>query len=177
MKNLIFPTFVLAALAPACVVHNSAEVRQEIVSADAGEREYLFAPLRALDGRWEGLDPHGSKQVVEFKLTANGTALREVMFPGSKEEMTNMYTLDGNSALMTHYCAGGNQPHMRARALDEGRMVFESDGVSDLKSEAEPYMGAMTMVFVSPNQIEQHWTAYNRGAVDHNAVFLLERVH
>jgi hypothetical protein len=176
MKNLIFPTFVLAALAPACVVHNSAEVRQEIVSADAGEREYLFAPLRALDGRWEGLDPHGSKQVVEFKLTANGTALREVMFPGSKEEMTNMYTLDGNRLRMTHYCAGGNQPHLIGNLAAEKRYEFESEVVSDLKKADDLYMGSMTLVLVDADHIEEHWRALKSGKVDHEVVFQLARV-
>jgi hypothetical protein len=164
----------LSIAAPACRSTGGPRV----VDADPAKRAELLGALTALEGRWQVQGPAGeAPSYVEFKTTAAGSAVREVMFPGTQHEMTNMYTLDGNSALMTHYCAGGNQPHMRARALDADRLVFESDGVSDLKSESEPYMGAMTLVFVSPNQIEQHWTAYNRGAVDHNAVFVLERVH
>ncbi len=45
------------------------------------------------------------------------------MYPGMEHEMTNMYTLDGNTLVMTHYCAGGNQPRMRATGVENGRVV------------------------------------------------------
>jgi hypothetical protein len=176
MKHLLLPMLALASLACSCVVHEHGEVRQQIVSADAHEREALFAPLRALEGRWEGLDPQGNKQTVEFKLTSGGSALREVMFPGSEHEMTNMYTLDGNRLRMTHYCAGGNQPHLLGSMVQAGRIEFESEVVSDLKQADELYMGSMTLVLVDADHIEEHWRALKSGKVDHEVVFPLTRV-
>ncbi|MEZ6019293.1 MAG: hypothetical protein R3F17_04090 [Planctomycetota bacterium] len=43
--------------------------------------------------------------------------MREIMFPGQPFEMTNVYRLDGNDLCVTHFCAVGNQPQMRATAL------------------------------------------------------------
>jgi hypothetical protein len=176
MKNLILPAFAIASLAPACVIHEQAEVRQQIVSANANEREALFAPVRALEGRWEGQDPEGNKLTVEFKLTSGGSAVREEMFPASEHEMTNMYTLDGNRLRMTHYCAMGNQPHLIGSMRQAGRIEFETEVVSDLKKADEPYMGWMTLVLVDADHIEEHWRALTSGKVDHETVFKLARV-
>jgi hypothetical protein len=175
MKNQLFPAFCLASLASACCVTTGTEVRQQIVSANKGEREHLFAPLRALEGRWEEQAPDGTVHAVEFELTSKGTALRETMLPGSENEMINMYTLDGNALRMTHYCAGGNQPHLIGRLTREGRYEFESEVVTDLKQADEMYMGSMTLVLVDADHIEEHWKALRSGKVDHEMVFKLTR--
>jgi len=172
MQSKNFLAIALSFLPLAC---QSTSARQ-VVPVDPAKREALFAPLRALEGRWEGLDPSGAPHATEFHLSSAGSALREVMFPGSAREMTNMYTLDGNSVLLTHYCAQGNQPHMRATQLEDGRLAFLSDGVSDLEAEDELYMGSMTLVFVDADHIEQHWKALRGDTVDHEVVFELKRV-
>jgi hypothetical protein len=142
---------------------------------DAALREALLSAVRGLEGRWEMAGPDGPS-VIEFRVTANGSAVREVMFPGTPMEMTNMYTLDGNSLVMTHYCAAGNQPRMRAHALEDGELAFVTDGVSDLESPDALYMADMTLVLVDEDHIEQHWRAVRAGEVDHMPVFELERL-
>jgi hypothetical protein len=176
MKHTILIALSLAPLVSACVVHNASEVRQQISAGNPGHREWLFAPLRALEGRWVGQDPSGAEQVVEFRVSSGGSAVREVMFPGSEHEMTNMYTLDGDSVAMTHYCAAGNQPRLRGNMQAEGRMVFETEVVGDLKAADELYMGKLTLVFVDADHIEEHWTALRGDKVDHEMVFKLARV-
>ena len=90
--------------------------------------------------------------------------------------MTNMYTLDGNSMVMTHYCGGGNQPRMRATEFDGRRLEFRSVSVSDLKNAGDSYMGEMTLVFVDDNYVEQHWTSIENGETSEMGVFQLTRV-
>ena len=135
-----------------------------VVDVDPDQRKALLEMVTALEGRWEGSDPSGNAFVTEFEVIAQGTAVRETMFPDSPHEMTNMYTLDGNTLVMTHYCAGGNQPHMRATAIEANTMVFQPDGVSDLKQDEEQYMGAMTLVVKDADTIEQHWKSLKMGA-------------
>lgn len=147
-----------------------------VVEADGAQREQLMTVLQGLEGRWETPGPEGEMLVTEFKVTSGGTALRELMYAGAPHEMTNMYTLDGNSVLMTHYCAGGNQPHMRAAGVEGGKLVFRSDGVSDLKAPDEIYMGEMTLVLVDDDHIEQHWTAFNSADEDHAMVMAMSRL-
>ena len=123
-------------------------------------RSILFAPLLELDGRWR---LEGTEDWIEFDASSSGTALREVMFPGQPHEMTNMYTLDGDSIVMTHYCAVGNQPRMRADVIGDGQLVFQFDGITDLGTETEEYMGEMTLVWTGEDRLEQHWRSFQAG--------------
>ncbi len=171
--KLIHPIAVLVSFAAlACQTASTPAV----VEADPAERDALFSAVTALEGRWQGPMPDGGSRMVEFAVIAAGSAVREIMMPGHEHEMTNMYTLDGNSLVMTHYCAGGNQPRMRAFAVEDGRIEFRADGVSDLKSEDEVYMGSMTLVLVDEDHVEQHWQALKAGELDHEMVFEMVRV-
>lgn len=147
-----------------------------VVHGDPARRYSLLSTLSALEGRWKTTEPHGQAQSTEFTVTSAGSAVREVMMPGEESEMVNMYALDGDALVLTHYCAGGNQPRMRATSVEHGRMSFVADGVADLKSEDEVYMGAMTLVIVDRENIEQHWRALRGGALDHEMVIKLTRV-
>jgi hypothetical protein len=148
-----------------------------VAPADAARRAALFGAVASLEGRWEGGTPtEGLAPLHEFRVTSAGSAVRELMFPGSEHEMTNMYTLDGDGLVMTHYCAAGNQPHMRATSIDGDAIAFRTTGVSDLKAPDEVYMGEMTLVLVDENHIEQRWRALRAGRLDDEMVFELHRV-
>jgi len=154
----------------------SCQSASRVVQHDADLRTDLFAQVSALEGRWQGEAAEGPMQVTEFSVTSGGSVVREIMMPGEPYEMTNMYSLDGNSLLMTHYCAIGNQPRMRATSSTDGRMVFESEGVSDLKSSDDLYMGSMTLVIKDADHAEQHWTSFKNGEVDSEMIIKLTRV-
>ncbi len=171
MQRLACLTLVLTLSTTAC--QSAATTR--VVESDPALRQPLLAAVAALEGRWVMEGPEGPAY-IEFAVTSGGSAVRETMFPGTPHEMVNMYTLDGNSLVMTHFCAAGNQPRMRATALVDGRLEFRSDGVGDLKAPDEMYMGALTLVLVDGEQLEEHWTAYNQGGADHSPVFTLKRV-
>ena len=70
-------------------------------------------PGRAKDAEAEEAAEAVGKIVHDFKISAAGTVVMETMGPGSEHEMINMYHLDGDDLVLTHYCAGGNQPTMR----------------------------------------------------------------
>jgi len=146
-----------------------------VVDADPARRQALFEAVAGLEGRWQMEGPDGTAY-IEFAVTAGGSAVRETMFPGTPYEMVNMYTLDGNGLAMTHYCAAGNQPHMRADALEGDRLAFRTTGVSDLKAPDEHYMGSMTLVFVDADHVEQHWVSLNAPESEHMPAFALSRV-
>ena len=160
MNPLQRSTLCLALSLCAC----QSAARAPVVEADPQHRAHLLAAVASLEGRWRVTGAHGEEaQFVEFRVSSNGSAVRELMFPGTPQEMTNMYTLDGNELAMTHYCAGGNQPHMRATNLTGNRLAFAFDSVSDLEADDEVYMGSMTLVLVDADHVEQHWSAYKAG--------------
>src|SRR5262245_23553537 len=92
---------------------------------DAHVRQPLLDSVKALEGTWESKGPDGKVQVCEFKVSSAGSVVREIMFPGTPHEMTNVYSLDGNGLALTHYCAMGNQPHLRASAREGNKIDFQ----------------------------------------------------
>src|SRR4051794_20746253 len=73
--------------------------------------------MKKLAGTWVAADKDGkpTDQVVSvYKVTAAGSAVHETLFPGQAHEMISIYHRDGTDLVMTHYCALGNQPRMKA---------------------------------------------------------------
>lgn len=176
--SVILPLIALGAVS--CQSSDSAAPAKslsalKVVDADAAVRAPLWEALSSLEGRWISTTPYGESEHV-FAVTSAGSAVRELMGPGTESEMTNMYTLDGNGVAMTHYCGAGNQPYMRAARMDGDRLAFESVSVGDLKNAGDHYMGAMTLVFVDEDHVEQHWTSITGETQEEMGVFALKRV-
>jgi hypothetical protein len=83
--------------------------------------------------------------------------------------MTNMYHLDGDRVVLTHYCAMGNQPRLTAKSLQtspEGQSLhFTIDSVSNLAHAQGMFMGDMELTFRSDGTIVQHWRSYDKGVL------------
>src|SRR5262249_31321657 len=101
-----------------------------IVSAAAPEQEAMFNQIKSLSGKWSTQGREGMKGEIDFAVSSNDSIVRETMFPGTPHEMTNIYHLDGPSVVMTHYCAMGNQPKMRATKGSTKEIPFHFDSVS-----------------------------------------------
>ena len=72
-----------------------------------------FDHLKALAGQWTMIGGDGSVAVT-YRVTAGGSAVIETLFPGAAYEMVTVYTIDDGALVLTHYCAEGNQPRMKA---------------------------------------------------------------
>jgi hypothetical protein len=140
--------------------------------------------LSMLDGDWQFIDENGDDVdglMCTFNFTSNNSVVREVMFPGGDNEMTNLYHMDGQSIVCTHYCAAGNQPRMVATGMQTGddgtSFDFKLDSVSNLRPEHDHFMGGMKLVFTDDNTLEQHWTSFKQdGEVAGEMVFVMKRV-
>jgi len=172
----------VAALSGCCCNCDGDGDADTVTAATAAQQAALLDRVKALSGTWEMVDEKGVTQTASvFTVTSNGSAVREVMFPGTQSEMTNMYTMDGADLVVTHYCAVGNQPHMRAKAGERGgqadRIALKFDGVSNRTALDQLYMGEMTLVFVDVDHIRQEWRAFtgNGALSDHSPAFELTR--
>jgi hypothetical protein len=92
-----------------------------------------FAFLKSMVGTWEGQarehDHGGSARLVEVKTTAAGSAVMQTLFPGDPYEMVNVYHMDGDTLLFTHYCAAQNAPVMKFEKSDKpGEIKFVFNG-------------------------------------------------
>ena len=140
--------------------------------------------LSMLDGDWQFVDEEGNDVdglVCSFNFTSNNSIVREVMFPGGENEMTNVYHMDGQDIVCTHYCAAGNQPRMVANGMnsDDGTtsIDFKLDSISNLRPEHDHFMGGLKLVFVGEDRLEQHWTSFKQdGEVAGELVFAMRKV-
>lgn len=146
--------------------------------ATEAQRAAALDQIKALAGTWDAIGPDGKPVGTStFSVTSAGSAVREVMFVGHEHEMTNMYHMDGDSLVVTHYCAEGNQPKMRAsgKGIRPGFIEFRFDGASNFDPVQGTYMGDLRLVMNGPNELRQEWTSYKHGKVAGQAKFVLRR--
>lgn len=133
-----------------------------------------FERLKALEGTWSGM-PEGEGEAKaeaeiqdetthELRVSAAGHVLMETMAAGTEHEMINMYHLDGEELLVTHYCSGGNQPRMR---LDRAQstpdhLVFELLDATGLELD-EHHIGSIHMRFAEDGRLNSEWLGYRDG--------------
>ena len=85
-----------------------------------------FELMKMLIGNWEGKNGEGRPLLVSYRVTAGGSAIMAEIqsdMKGRNEEMISMIHMDGDRLLLTHYCAGGNQPRMLASASPDGKTI------------------------------------------------------
>lgn len=126
------------------------------------DAQKTFARLKTLDGMWAGKDPRGEDVKVSFRSTSGGSALMsEIM---GKEDMISMFHLDGNRLLMTHYCAAGNQPRMKASASADGKTVtFDFVDATNLATADAGHMQRMVLNMIDDNHHTEEWTFLDHG--------------
>jgi hypothetical protein len=122
------------------------------------------APLerfKALAGEWiaaeDGDMVKKGDLVARYAVTASGTAVVETVFPGTKHEMTTVYHADGPDLVLTHYCMGGNQPRMRAKAAQGPRFDFAYDGGTNIDPQRDRHMHSATFDLAAPDEIRSEW--------------------
>jgi hypothetical protein len=137
--------------------------------------------LKKLAGTWVALDDKGqpTDQVVSvFKVTSNGTAVQETIFPGTNHEMVTLYTKDGSDVVLTHYCALGNQPHLKLDpASPANQLAFKFVSGSNMDPAKDMHMHEGAITIVDDDHITWKWTAYRGGKPldDHKVAMNLVR--
>jgi len=148
-----------------------------------GAAPAAFEQLKALDGTWEGeaqlegSEPEAETTTHTFRVSSAGSVVMETMAPGTEHEMINMYHLDGDDLVVTHYCASGNQPRMRlAEVTDDGRTLrFAFDGGSNLDPATDGHIHEASLTLVDGDTVEESWVSYHEGEPAGTMRFRLER--
>jgi hypothetical protein len=121
-----------------------------------------FDRLKTLVGEWEANSPEG-KSAISFQLTANGTALMETLTTGPTT-MVTLYHPDGDGTMMTHYCAIGNQPRMRAQRTSDGKSItFNFVDAANLKDASAGHMSRLVIRLQDADNIIEEWTWKENG--------------
>jgi hypothetical protein len=138
-----------------------------------------FDRLKALAGDWVDVD--GSfgpkdKVVVSYRVTGGGNAVLETLFAGTPQEMVSVYSKDGSHVVLTHFCAAGNQPRMRATSGDGASLTFAFDGGGNLDATKDAHMHEGRIEFLGPDRVRAQWIGWTAGKPSaHSPTFNLER--
>ena len=132
----------------------------------AGNDYSAFDRLKLLVGEWEGKTNSGPVKIT-YTLVAGGTALMERMQPSNEPEMITMYSQDGDTVVVTHYCSQGNQPMMKTESMKAkaDKYSFRLVSVSGLKSADEGHMVGLVLTLVDRDKLTQEWKYTNQGKV------------
>jgi hypothetical protein len=135
-----------------------------------------FDRLKSLVGEWDGTSNEGKPVHISYSLTSAGSALMESIDPGTEHSMITMYHRDGQKLMMTHYCAAGNQPRMKAGDLSaDGRTLsFTYVDATNLAKAADPHMVKLVLTLPDNDHLTQEWTFRTDGK-DSPTVFQLAR--
>ena len=119
-----------------------------------------FKKLQSLAGEWEGKDGHGMAAKTTFKVLASGTAVMETLSPSGMEEMVTLYSIDGDSIAIVHYCPTNNQPRMRVVPdSDEIKeLSFDFEGAGNLKSPSTGHQHHLVLHFDDADHLTETWT-------------------
>ncbi|MGH9504419.1 MAG: hypothetical protein ACRD20_16330 [Terriglobales bacterium] len=121
-----------------------------------------FEQLKSLDGSWEGKAPDGQPVEVDYRVTANGSALMSEI--KGKEDMITMFNLDGERLLLTHYCGVGNQPRMVASASPDGKTItFDFLDATNLASPDAGHMHRLIVSMPEANHHTEEWIYNDHG--------------
>jgi hypothetical protein len=128
-----------------------------------------FDRLKAMEGEWidvTGAFGKAGAVVATYKVTGSGNTVIESFPVGTPHEMTTVYHRDGTSLLLTHYCAGGTQPRMRAKELNGNTLDFQFDGGTNIDVAKTSHMHNMRWEFVSNDEIKATWHNWVNGKED-----------
>src|SRR3989337_104403 len=101
-----------------------------------------FEKMKSLVGEWTGKSRDGKPVTISYALVSSGSALMEKIGMPHESDMVTLYHPDGDSLMMTHYCAAHNQPRMRAGTVlpESRRIVFDFVDATNLASPDAGHM-------------------------------------
>ena len=154
-----FRSFVL------CLVIAALAIGTVASAADKSASAATFDMLASLVGDWKG-ELSGTEVTLTYTLTANGTALMEEFRPKTGGVMITMFTVDGDHLVATHYCALGNQPHMKTGAITDPQtkeVVFSLDGVTGMATPEDWHNTGLRVILEDKDHLTQEWTYLAKG--------------
>jgi hypothetical protein len=169
----------LAVLIVAGLAAGPAARGAEKTATGRGEGAAALARLKGLAGEWRGhiLTPDGPPVTVVYSVTGGGSTVEEKLFPGTEHEMVSMYYLDGVDLVLTHYCAGGNQPRMKqVPSSDATELRFDFTGGANIDPARTPHMHGGRLFFRGPDRLDTEWANWENGKQSGAHKFFLERV-
>jgi hypothetical protein len=150
----------------ALVVISSATIAEDPHTSD-GRRG--FERLRKLTGEWQ-MSGQGGRGVTTYTLSADRTTLTQ-----DEAGQLTVFRLDGDDLTLVHYCARGNQPHMRLRTLDDRKVTFAMYHITNLSHPDAYHTTGMELVFLGENRVDLIYRGLSNGRESSQIIHLERR--
>jgi len=125
-----------------------------------------YEQLAALAGEWEADLPGFGKLTSSIRLVSNGTAIEETIGTPADNE-TSLYTHQGPSLLLTHFCALTPGGHIARLALQPRHgtqpLEFVFVGASNLSGPNAAHMRRVLIFFTDRDHFRERWTRSENG--------------
>jgi hypothetical protein len=119
-----------------------------------------FNEIKSLVGNWEGTyqwigQSARGEMGAKYYLTGNGTTVIEDLIQSGNIIMTSAYHLDGNDVRVTHYCAAGNQPRLKADtpSTNDKSIRFKFVDITNLKEPGSGHVKAIELKFPEKDKL------------------------
>ena len=165
--------WIVATVALAILGAGQSFAADKVLDAQSG-----FEKLKTLVGTWVNVEnADDDSRGVEFDVTAAGSAVTAIFYPGSDMEMVSVFHLDGPDQLVhTHYCALQNQPIMRLVKTDNpNELRFEFAGGANIDVDKDLHVHHTTIRFLDSGEVENVVEAWDEGKQANVNTFVLAR--
>ncbi len=128
-------------------------------NADGATPTEAFEKIKSLAGLWRGLDEEGKPADLTFEVVADGSVVQARYL-----DMIDMYHLDGDRLMQTHYCSSRTQPRMTA-VVPAGAVTelsFQFLDVTNTKP-GDGHINSSKLIFKDENTLIEHWTWLQNG--------------
>jgi hypothetical protein len=124
-----------------------------------------FVKLKSLAGNWQGKDEQGNAAKSRIETVVSGTAVMETLSMAGMEDMITLYSADGDSVALVHYCPTNNQPRMRATpgAGPVKELDFAFKDAGNLATPETGHQQRLVMRFEDENHMTESWTWRQNG--------------
>ncbi|MCM8794916.1 MAG: hypothetical protein NC819_03845 [Candidatus Omnitrophica bacterium] len=176
-RGFLFLVIVAAAIPVFAGVATAGEGMEMTPYRGSAELEWM---KENLEGEWEGSKATEGgtteEMEVQYVVTSNGSAVIEVLSPGTDNEMVSVYHDENGKLAMTHYCALGNQPKLVLQS-SSGDEIFLSLAQGSPIPQDQPHMHSLKLSYnKQEDTLRQEWTSYEEGKPAPALVFTLTRV-
>jgi hypothetical protein len=134
--------------------------RETSNAATVSDAERAFEKIKSLAGTWEGVLEGNQKTTVTYEVASEGQSVIARVFG-----MVDVYHLDGNRLMVTHYCSLGNQPRLVATPPASSSEVTELDfkflDISNLRPEQKAHISGLKLRMTGDGSLIQRWQDRN----------------
>jgi hypothetical protein len=159
----------LVAVVPATSADDSAPTAtprppEQIVYDATAAFEYF----KSLDGDWTRAGGSGGHEAgarsTTFRVSAAGSTVIGTIYPGDQNEMINVFHMDGDDLLLTHYCALQNAPIMKFVPSEQpGEIRFEFHGGTNFDPSVDAHVHEGVFRIKDSDNVESAFVSHAGG--------------